>query len=116
MEVIAYSAKTVPEGFRSRSILDLEVYSILNSLYSMQRFISGVKVTLLTDSRVLYYLFSAKIGNSCVRIKRWVLKMISDYPMVVLHCKPCLGEIEQYNYNVSLLALLWSFRNLGVKM
>jgi hypothetical protein len=50
----------------------------------MQRFISGVKVTLLTDSRVLYYLFSAKIGNSCVRIKRWVLKMISDYPMVVL--------------------------------
>jgi len=33
-----------------------------------------------------------------------------------LHCKACLGEIEQYNYNVSLLALLWSFRNLGVKM
>jgi hypothetical protein len=84
MEIIAYSAKTVPEGFRSRSILDLEVYSILNSLYSMQRFISGVRVTLLTDSRVLYYLFSAKIGNSCVKIKRWVLKMISDYPMVVL--------------------------------
>ncbi len=36
--------------------------------------------------------------------------------MLTLHCKPCLGEIEQYNYNVSLLALLWSFRNLGVKM
>jgi len=34
----------------------------------------------------------------------------------ILHCKPCLGEIEQYNYNVSLLALLWSFRYLGVKM
>jgi hypothetical protein len=33
-----------------------------------------------------------------------------------LHCKACLGEIEQYNYNVSLLALLWSFRNLGIKM
>ena len=32
------------------------------------------------------------------------------------HCKSCLGEIEQCNYNVSLLALLWSFRNLGVKM
>jgi hypothetical protein len=33
-----------------------------------------------------------------------------------LHCKACLGEIEQYNYNVSLLDLFWSFRNLGVKM
>jgi hypothetical protein len=32
-----------------------------------------------------------------------------------LHCKACLGEIEQYNYNVSLLALLWSLGNLGVK-
>ncbi len=32
-----------------------------------------------------------------------------------LHCKAWLGEIEQCNYNVSLLALLWSFRNLGVK-
>ncbi len=26
------------------------------------------------------------------------------------------GAGEQFNYNVSLLALLWSFRNLGVKM
>ncbi len=34
----------------------------------------------------------------------------------IVHCKACLGEIEQYNYNVSLLALLWCFRNLGVKM
>jgi hypothetical protein len=48
MEVIAYSAKTVPEGFRSRSILDLEVYSILNSLYSMQSIFSDgdIKVEL----------------------------------------------------------------------
>jgi hypothetical protein len=85
LEIVAYSAKTVPEGFRSRSILDLEVYAILNSLYSFQRFISGVPVKLLTDSRVLFYLFNAKIGNSSVKIKRWCLKLISDYPLVTLH-------------------------------
>jgi len=85
MQVIAYVAKTVPEAFKSRPILDLEVFAILTALYSLQRFISGVKVHLLTDSRVLYYLFSSKVGNSCVKIKRWCLKLISDYPMVVLH-------------------------------
>jgi hypothetical protein len=85
LEIVAYSAKTVPTAFRSRSILDLEVYALLNSLHSMQRFISGVPLKLLTDSRVLFYLFNSKIGNSSVKIKRWCLKLISDYPQVTLH-------------------------------
>jgi hypothetical protein len=85
VQVIAYVSKTVPETFKSRPILDLEVFGLLTSLFSLQRFISGVKVTLLTDSRVLYYLFSAKVHNSSVKIKRWCLKLLSDYPQVTLH-------------------------------
>ncbi len=50
-----------------------------------------------------------------ILIKKQSTFMSSDQDGI-LHCKPCLGEIEQYNYNVSLLALLWSFRNLGVQM
>ena len=85
VQIVAYVAKTIPEAFLSRPILDLEVFAILTSLYSLQRYISGVKVKLLTDSRVLYYLFSAKVGNSSVKIKRWCLKLLSDYPLVTLH-------------------------------
>ena len=85
INIVAYTAKVIPPGFESRSILDMEVFAILNSLYSFQRFISGVKVNLLTDSRVLYYLFSSKVGDSSVKIRRWCLKLISDYPTVVLH-------------------------------
>ena len=85
IQVVAYVAKTVPETFKSRPILDLEVFAILTALYSLQRFISGVKVQLLTDSRVLYYLFSSKIGNSSVKIRRWCLKLMADYPLVQLH-------------------------------
>ena len=44
MQIIAYVAKTVPEAFKSRPILGLEVFAILTALYSLQRFISGVKV------------------------------------------------------------------------
>jgi len=84
IEIIAYISKTVPEALKSRPILDLESFAILTALHSLQRFISGVKVTLLTDSRVLFYLFSSKVGNSCVKIRRWCLKLLSDYPNVNL--------------------------------
>ena len=85
IQIVAYVSKTIPEAFTSRPILDLEVFAILTALYSLQRYISGVKVKLLTDSRVLYYLFSSKVGNSSVKIKRWCLKLLSDYPLVTLH-------------------------------
>ena len=85
IQIIAYVAKTIPEAFRARSILDLETFAILSALNSLQRYISGVPVKLLTDSRALYYLFSPKIGNSSAKIKRWCLKLISDFPNVTLH-------------------------------
>jgi hypothetical protein len=85
IEIIAYVAKTLPEGFRSRPIMDLEVFAILTALHSLQRYISGVKVRLLTDNRVLFYLFSPAIGNSSVKIRRWCLKLISDYPLLTLY-------------------------------
>jgi hypothetical protein len=84
LEVVAYMSKTLPEGFQSRPILDLEVFALLTALYSMQRFISGVPVTLLTDNRVLYYLFSERVTNSSTKVKRWCLKLLSDYPNVTL--------------------------------
>ncbi len=74
----------LPEALKSHPILDLESYAVIVSLHSLQRFVSGVKVTLLTDSRVLFYLFSSTGHNSSVKIKRWCLKIIYDFPYVVL--------------------------------
>ncbi len=85
VQIIAYLAKSVGENYKSRAILDLEVFSILESLHSMRKYISNTKCYLLTDSRVLYYLFHQKVGDSSVKIRRWVLKLISDYPLVTLH-------------------------------
>ena len=85
VEIISYIAKTVPAEFKTRSILDLEVFALLTTLFSVEKFISNVPVTVLTDSRVLFYLFSSKIHNSSVKIRRWCLKLVSDYPNVTLH-------------------------------
>jgi hypothetical protein len=83
VQVIAYVSKTVPEAFKSRPIIDLEIFALLTALYTLQRFISGVKVNVMTDSRVLYYLFSAKVHNSSVKIKRWCLPKGDELPIMV---------------------------------
>ena len=85
INIVAYIAKTIPEALRSKCILDLEVLAILIVIYAVQKLISNVPVKLLTDSRVLYYLFSSRVGNSSVRIRRWCLKLISDYPNITLY-------------------------------
>ena len=36
-QIVAYLAKSVPDQFKSRSILDLEVFAILTALHSLQR-------------------------------------------------------------------------------
>ena len=51
---------------------------------------------MLTDSRVLYYLFHQKIGDSSTKIRRWVLKLISDYPTFKLHFIKTTENLADY--------------------
>ena len=96
IEIIAYLAKSVPDNYKSRSILDLEVFAILTALHSLQRYISNTKCHLLTDSRVLYYLFHQKVGDSSTKIRRWVLKLLSDYPLINLHFIRTTDNLADY--------------------
>lgn len=96
IQIIAYLAKSVPEAYKSRSILDLEALAILTALHSLQRYISNTKCYLLTDSRVLYYLFSQRIADSSTKIKRWVLKLLSDYPLVKLYFVNTNANLADY--------------------
>ena len=96
VQIIAYLAKSVPESYKSKSILDLEAMAILTALHSLQRYISNTKCYLLSDSRVLYYLFCQKVGDSSTKIRRWVLKLLSDYPLVTLHFVRTTANLADY--------------------
>jgi len=96
IEIVAYLAKSVPANYKARAILDLEVFAILTALHSLQRYISNTKCHLLTDSRVLYYLFHQKVGDSSTKIRRWVLKLLSDYPLVSLHFIRTTDNLADY--------------------
>ena len=82
---MAYLAKSCGQQFKNHAILDLESFAILTALASFNRYISGTKTILLTDSKVLFYMFNQRIGDSSVKIRRWVLKLIGDYPLLILH-------------------------------
>jgi hypothetical protein len=96
VQIIAYLSKSVPESYKSKSILDLEALAILTALHSLQRYISNTRCYLLTDSRVLYYLFNQKVGDSSTKIRRWVLKLLSDYPLVSLHFIRTTSNLADY--------------------
>ena len=78
MEIIAYFSKTLPPGMRSAGILSQELCAILEALKALNRFVSTVEVTLLTDNKCLYYLFNTQILESCSKTYRWCSKLYTD--------------------------------------
>jgi hypothetical protein len=45
---------------------------------------------------VLYYLFNQRVGDSSTKIRRWVLKLLSDYPLVTLHFICTTANLADY--------------------
>jgi len=84
VQIISFAARTIPSGMKALSILDQESLAVVVGIFSHQRFISGAPVTLLTDSRVLFYLFSSRVHNSSAKIQRWCLKLNHDFSNVRL--------------------------------
>jgi hypothetical protein len=69
VQIIAFSAKPVPKAYKAITILDQESLAIVVGLFCQNRFVSGVPVTLLTDSRGLAYLLSTKIHNTSANLE-----------------------------------------------
>jgi hypothetical protein len=63
-------------------ILTQELVAILFALKSLNQFLSSADVTLLTDSKCLYYLFNGKVQISCAKTIRWCVKLYTDHQNV----------------------------------
>ena len=82
IEIIAYCSKTIPDTMLHAGILTQELVAILFALKSLNRFLSSADVTLLTDSKCLYYLFNGKVQMSCAKTTRWCVKLYTDHQNV----------------------------------
>ena len=78
-EIISFHSRNLPKSKKSEHIQSLELYAILSSLHHLKGLIGNSPLTLITDNKVLYYLFSKVVQASSVKLTRWSLKLL-DYP------------------------------------
>lgn len=95
-QIIAFHTKSLPETKRGRGILDHELYSILNSLDAMRRYIGNSNVTLLTDSKPLYLIFNQDIHRSSTRLFRWSLKLRVDWSGLKIQYIPSNSNLADF--------------------
>lgn len=88
LEIIGYFSKKVPEQLLKNHILDLENWAILTALYGFRKYIGNSECLLISDSKPLFYLFSNKVLESCVKLARWNSKLLDSYGSLKLgFCK-----------------------------
>ena len=78
-EIISFHSRNLPKSKKAEHIQSLELYAILSSLHHLKGLIGNSPLTLITDNKVLYYLFSKVVQASSVKLTRWSLKLL-DYP------------------------------------
>ncbi len=84
LEVILYFTKNIPEETRKCKILDLELYSLLNSLAACKKLVGRDPFLALVDSKPLFFLFNSDVYNSITKIARWGHKIRHDFPQIIL--------------------------------
>ena len=84
LEVILYFTKNIPEETRKCKILDLELFSLLNSLAACKKLVGYDPFLALVDSKPLYFLFHSDVYDSIAKICRWGNKIKHDFPQITL--------------------------------
>ena len=78
--VCYYDCKLINREHRNRTILEHEATALLIALKKYETHIRSCRTYLVIDNRSLYYLFSPAIVSNHVKINRFQLKLMSDYP------------------------------------
>ena len=81
-KIVYYDSKIIPSDQRGKTILEHEATALLHALKKYQQYIKGVQTYVVIDNRSLYYLFSPAINQSHVKVSRFHVKLVTDYPTV----------------------------------
>ena len=72
------------------SILDKELYAMVNAIKHFEFYLQGRKFKVFTDSKILYYLRTAKESNP--KLMRWSL-LLQDYDFDITHIPGTTNKI-----------------------
>ena len=81
---IAFHSQTLTETQLQHSILDKELFALVDSIKRYEFYVSGTKFQVYTDSKVLFYLGEAKESNA--KLYRYSL-LLQGYNFTITHLK-----------------------------
>ena len=81
---IAFHSQTLTETQLQHSILDKELFALVDSIKRYEFYVSGTSFQVYTDSRVLFYLREAKESNA--KLYRYSL-LLQGYDFTITHLK-----------------------------
>ena len=87
---IAFYSKGFDETQMRYSILDKELYAMVNAIKHFEFYLQGRKFKVFTDSKILYYLRTAKESNP--KLMRWSL-LLQDYDFDITHIPGTTNKI-----------------------
>ena len=79
---VAFHSQTLDETQLKHSILDKELYALVDSIKRFEFYLSGAPFEVFTDSKVLYYLREAKESNA--KLFRYSL-LLQGYDFTITH-------------------------------
>jgi hypothetical protein len=82
MVPVAFYSKSLDDTQLRYSILDKELYAMINSIRHFDFYLSGKPFDLITDSKCLFYLKHAKENNP--KLYRWSL-LLQSYDFTLIH-------------------------------
>ena len=95
---IAFYSKAFDETQMRYSILDKELYAMVNAIKHFEFYLQGRKFKIFTDSKILYFLREAKESNP--KLMRWSL-LLQDYDFDITHISGKSNKIADILSRVS---------------
>ena len=81
-EIIHYLSRPPPKSHKNKSIIDLELNAIMSALNSFENYLHGCNLTLVTDSKALFFLFNDQASQTQKKYLRYRARILQDFPNI----------------------------------
>ena len=83
-EIILYHSKAIPTPLQNKSIMQLELYALKESLKAVEKLVNQDETICCVDNKCLYYIFHNKTKQANKTIANWGEALATNHPNIKL--------------------------------
>ena len=116
LQLIGYFSQKCSEAEAKLSVYERELAALLKSLSHFTTLIGNSRITVLTDSHSLYLCFHKQLRAQSMKLTRWVLKLLFQWPHLELQFIPGKQNISDIltKYYVAPTAIKFNLKRCEV--